>query len=78
MLEAVGNASLLDDVFREDNTTSSLESYLANLTGHEAALLVLSGTMGNQLSIRTHLSSPPHSILADARSHIIGWYTLRE
>lgn len=74
MLAAIQNTTLLDDVFHEDPTTNSLEAYIADMTGHEAALLVLSGTMGNQLAIRTHLTQPPHSVLADARSHIIGWY----
>ena len=73
MLHAISQASLDDDVFREDHTTTSLETFIASLTGHEAALLVLSGTMGNQLCIRTHLTHPPHSIVADARSHVLGW-----
>ncbi|KAI4116731.1 MAG: hypothetical protein LQ338_007666 [Usnochroma carphineum] len=73
MLRAIESCTLLDDVFAEDPTTQSLESHIASLTGHPAALLVLSGTMGNQLSIRTHLTQPPHSILADARSHIYEW-----
>ena len=29
--------------------------------------------MGNQVAIRTHLASPPHSIVCDSRSHIMGW-----
>lgn len=73
MLNAIQQCTLLDDVFREDPTTNALESFMADLTGFPAALLVLSGTMGNQLSLRTHLAQPPHSILADSRSHIIGW-----
>lgn len=73
MLRAIHQCSLLDDVFREDPTTSSLESYIALLTGHPEALLVLSGTMGNQLALRTLLSQPPHSVLADHRSHILVW-----
>ncbi|KAL8711521.1 MAG: hypothetical protein Q9225_007106, partial [Loekoesia sp. 1 TL-2023] len=73
MLKAIENCTLLDDVFAEDPTTQSLESHIAHLTGHDSALLVLSGTMGNQLSIRTHLTQPPHSILADSRSHIYEW-----
>ena len=73
MLRAIQDCTLLDDVFHEDPTTNSLESYIANLTGHEAALLVCSGTMGNQLSLRTLLTQPPHAVLADSRSHIIGW-----
>ena len=74
MLAATQSCTLLDDVFAEDPTTCSLESYIADMTGKEAALFVISGTMGNQLSIRTALGGPPHSLLADSRSHIIGWY----
>ncbi|KAI4137915.1 MAG: hypothetical protein L6R39_007047, partial [Caloplaca ligustica] len=73
MLRAIQNCTLLDDVFAEDPTTTSLESHIASLTGHPAALLVLSGTMGNQVAIRTHMTHPPHSILADSRSHIYEW-----
>ncbi|KAL8740167.1 MAG: hypothetical protein Q9190_007102 [Brigantiaea leucoxantha] len=74
MLQAIQRCTLLDDVFREDPTTNSLESYIAELTGKKAAVLVLSGTMGNQIAIRTHLTQPPHSVLADHRSHIYEWY----
>ncbi|KAI4088807.1 MAG: hypothetical protein L6R37_008151 [Teloschistes peruensis] len=73
MLTSIQSCTLLDDVFAEDPTTQSLESHIASLTGHPAALLVLSGTMGNQLAIRTHLTQPPHSVLADSRSHIYQW-----
>ncbi|EED22772.1 alanine racemase [Talaromyces stipitatus ATCC 10500] len=71
MLEAISHASLLDDVFNEDPTTNSLQQYIADRTKHEAALLVMSGTMGNQVAIRTHLSQPPYSVLCDHRSHIL-------
>ncbi|KAA6409612.1 MAG: l-allo-threonine aldolase [Lasallia pustulata] len=59
MLTAIQNTTLLDDVFGEDPTTTALESFIADLTGHEAALLVLSGTMGNLLSLTTLLPPPP-------------------
>jgi threonine aldolase len=71
MLTSIENATLFDDVFLEDPTTSSLESSIASLTSHEAALLVLSGTMGNQVSLRCHLTQPPHSVLCDSRAHIL-------
>lgn len=71
MLDAITHTTLLDDVFLEDPTTNDLEALCASLTGHEAGLLVMSGTMGNQVSLRTHLTSPPHSVLTDHRSHII-------
>jgi threonine aldolase len=73
MLTAIENTTLLDDVFEEDPTTISLESYLAERTSHEAALFVLSGTMGNQIAMRSHLTQPPHSVLCDYRSHVLGW-----
>jgi threonine aldolase len=60
-----------DDVFREDNTTIAFESQIASLCGHEAAAFVITGTMANQLALRTLLTQPPHSILADTRAHII-------
>jgi threonine aldolase len=73
MLAAVQNTTLLDDVFMEDPTTNDLEAYLASITKHEAALFVLSGTMGNLLALRSHLTQPPYSILCDYRAHILEW-----
>ncbi|KAF2157479.1 hypothetical protein K461DRAFT_284079 [Myriangium duriaei CBS 260.36] len=73
MLTAIASTTLLDDVFQDDPTTNGLESFIADLTNKEAALFVLSGTMGNQVALRTHLQGPPHSVLTDHRSHIIQW-----
>ncbi|EMC93544.1 hypothetical protein BAUCODRAFT_245092 [Baudoinia panamericana UAMH 10762] len=73
MLNAIASTTLLDDVFQDDPTTNDLEAFIADLTGKEAALLVLSGTMGNQVSIRTQLLAPPHSVVTDHRSHILEW-----
>ncbi|EJT78901.1 threonine aldolase [Gaeumannomyces tritici R3-111a-1] len=70
MLEAIQNCTLLDDVLREDPTTNELEEYCARITGKEAGLFVLSGTMGNQLAMRALLTQPPYSVLCDDRSHI--------
>ncbi|KAL2817446.1 pyridoxal phosphate-dependent transferase [Aspergillus cavernicola] len=71
MLEAICQTTLLDDVFEEDPVTNDLQSNVAKRTSHEAALLVMSGTMGNQVAIRTHLVEPPYSVVCDHRSHII-------
>lgn len=76
MLKAIASSTLQDDVYREDPTTSSFERHIADLTGHEAGMFVLSGTMGNQIALRTHLMQPPHSVLCDARSHIIQYVEL--
>ncbi|KAI9677892.1 MAG: hypothetical protein M1829_002389 [Trizodia sp. TS-e1964] len=73
MLTALLATRFCDDVFNEDAATLSLESLVSRLTGHEAALLVPSGTMGNLISLRTLLAQPPYSILCDARSHILCW-----
>jgi threonine aldolase len=71
MLNAIAQCTLLDDVFMEDPTTLDLERFIAELTGKEDAVFVLSGTMGNQVALRTHLTAPPQAVLADRRGHII-------
>ena len=71
MLNAIAATTLLDDVMSEDPTTNNLESFVADLAGKEAGLLVLSGTMGNQVSLRTHVAGPPTGILCDKRGHIV-------
>jgi threonine aldolase len=73
MLRAIQQCTLLDDVTMEDPTTLSLERFVAELTGKEDALLVLSGTMGNQVALRSHLTAPPQAVLCDRRGHIINY-----
>lgn len=73
MLEAIANTTLYDDVFQEDTTTCDLEAHIADLTGHEASILVMSGTMGNQVALRCHLTQPPYGVLCDIRGHINCW-----
>ncbi|WRT64060.1 uncharacterized protein IL334_000988 [Kwoniella shivajii] len=63
-------ASRGDDVYGEDPTTTALEKRVAKLTGKEAAMFAVSGTMTNQLAIRTHMKQPPHSIITDYRAHV--------
>ncbi|KAL2817652.1 pyridoxal phosphate-dependent transferase [Aspergillus granulosus] len=70
MLAAMTSASFGDDVYTEDHTTNEFQSEIARLTGKEDALFMLSGTMGNQIGIRIHLASPPHSVLCDYRAHV--------
>ena len=71
MLESIVKTTLLDDVMMEDPTTNSFQSFMAELTGKEAALLVSSGTMANQIALRSALKIPPYSILCDARGHVL-------
>lgn len=69
MYEYAVRASIGDAVCH-DPCTSALEQHMARLTGKEAALFVSSGTLSNQLAIRTHLHQPPFSVLIDVRAHI--------
>jgi threonine aldolase/nitrogen-specific signal transduction histidine kinase len=71
MLAAIQSCTLRDDVMQEDDSTRDLEEYCASITGKEAGLFVLSGTMGNQLALRALLTQPPHGVLCDHRSHIV-------
>lgn len=71
MLQAIAQTTLMDDVYQEDTTTSNLEAHIASLTGKEAGLLVMSGTMGNQIALRSLLTQPPHAILCHYKAHVL-------
>lgn len=64
------SSSIGDSVLNEDDDTISLEKRIAKLTGKEAGLYCVSGTLSNQVAVRTHLNNPPFSVLCDYRSHI--------
>ena len=68
-------ASVGDDVYHEP-CTKALEAHMAKITGKEAALFVPSGTMSNQLALRTHLKQPPYAVLCDHRAHIVRYVDL--
>lgn len=63
MREAMYRAELGDDVFGEDPTVNRLEEIAAGRMGKEAALLVVSGTMGNLVSILTHCGRGDEAIM---------------
>jgi threonine aldolase len=69
MRRAMAEAEVGDDVFGDDPTLRRLEERIAALTGKEAALYVVSGTMGNQLAIRSQ-TSHGDEVLLDKRCHI--------
>jgi threonine aldolase len=69
MLDAIRNAALGDDVFKEDPTVNALQETAAKVTGKEDALIVCSGTMGNLVSMLTHCRRGEEVILGD-RSHM--------
>lgn len=65
-----GSLQVGDSVYKEDGETLRLERSLAELTGKEAALFCVSGTMSNQIGLRAHLMQPPYSVLCDYRAHV--------
>lgn len=70
MREAMYNAELGDDVFGEDPTVNRLQELAADYMGKDAALLVVSGTMGNLVCQLTHCGRGDEVILGDM-SHIL-------
>lgn len=72
MRQAMAGAEVGDDVFGDDVTVQELERRTAEILGKEAALFVPSGTMANQLAIRSQTQAGDEMLL-DAESHIY-WY----
>jgi threonine aldolase len=54
MRKAMAEAEVGDDVYDEDPTVHALQDRIAELLGTEAALLMPSGTMTNQVALRAH------------------------
>jgi threonine aldolase len=74
MREAMMAAPLGDDVLGDEPTVQALEAKVAALLGKEAALFVPSGTMANQLAIRS-VCEPGDEVIAHRDSHIIQYET---
>jgi threonine aldolase len=68
MRKAMAEAEVGDDVFGEDPTVNTLQEKVARLLGKEAALFVPSGTMANQLSIKSH-TQPGDEVIIESSSH---------
>ena len=69
MRRAMLAAEVGDDVLGDDPTVSALEAYVAELLGKEAAVYMPSGTMTNQVALRSH-TQPGDEIILEAESHI--------
>ncbi|MGQ9501499.1 MAG: low-specificity L-threonine aldolase [Anaerolineae bacterium] len=69
MRQAIAMAELGDDVFGEDPTVNRLETMAAERLGKEAAMLVMSGTMANLVSVLTHCGRGDEIIVGD-KAHI--------
>ncbi|AYZ13892.1 aminotransferase class I/II-fold pyridoxal phosphate-dependent enzyme [Chryseobacterium arthrosphaerae] len=69
MKNAIINAVLGDDVYKEDPTVNQLEERAAAMFGMEAALFCPTGTMTNQLAIKVH-TKPGDEVICDQLSHV--------
>lgn len=86
MRKAIYEAEVGDDVLGEDPSVNELEKMSAEMLGKEAAILIPSGTFGNQLAIISHcrrgdeivLSEDCHIVVHEAAaSSVIGAVQLR-
>lgn len=68
MRAAIARAEVGDDVHSDDPTVNRLQERAANLLGKEAALFVPSGTMANQVAIRS-VCEPGDELIIDATTH---------
>lgn len=69
MLQAMMKAKVGDDVFKEDPSINRLQDKLAIMFNMEAGLFCPSGTMTNQIAIKTH-TNPMDELICDKLSHV--------
>ena len=72
MRQAIAGALVGDDVFDDDPTVHQLQDRVAALCGKERALFVPSGTMGNQLAIRSQ-TVPGDEVFLERDCHIFNY-----
>ncbi|TXH43290.1 MAG: low specificity L-threonine aldolase [Actinobacteria bacterium] len=70
MFEAMTVAQLGDDVYGEDPTVNSLQQHVAAMFGCEAGLFTPTGSLSNQLGLRT-LVGPGEEVVTDSSAHIL-------
>src|SRR5689334_16579871 len=72
MREAMARAEVGDDQFGEDPTINRLQDLVAAMLGRDAGLWLPTGTMADQVAIRT-LTRPGDEVLAAREAHIL-WH----
>lgn len=70
MRRAMADAEVGDDQYGEDPSVNRLQEEVAVLLGTEAALFLPSGTMTNQVALRT-LTRPGDDVLVPVQSHVV-------
>ncbi|MEL7356123.1 MAG: low-specificity L-threonine aldolase [Cyanobacteria bacterium J06560_6] len=69
MRQVMAAAPVGDDVMGDDPTVNELEATVADVLGKEAAVYMPSGTMTNQVALRSH-TQPGDEIVLEAEAHI--------
>jgi len=72
MRRAIAAADVGDDQYGEDPTTNHLQQMVAALLGKDAALLVPTGTMANQLALKLY-TQPGDDVIVGVESHAV-WH----
>ncbi len=69
MFAAMQTCTTGDDVLGDDPTVMELEALAAQMLGHESAVFVPSGTMGNQIALACHCQRGD-AVILDEEAHI--------
>ncbi|MBK5212292.1 MAG: PLP-dependent transferase [Flavobacteriaceae bacterium] len=72
MMQAIQNAEVGDDVYKEDPTANKLEQKLAEMFGMDTALFFPTGSMANQAAIKIH-TQPGEQLIADKWAHVYNY-----
>lgn len=72
MLQAMLNAEVGDDVYKEDPSINRLEKRLAELFGMDEALFFPTGSMANQTALKLH-TQPGEQVICDKYAHIYNY-----
>ncbi|WP_418603820.1 threonine aldolase family protein [Hwangdonia sp.] len=72
MLDALMQAQVGDDVYKEDPTVNALEERIAEMFGKEKALFFPTGSMANQAAIKLH-TNPGDQVICDKYAHIYNY-----
>jgi len=72
MMQAIINAEVGDDVYKEDPTANKLEQKLAEMFGMDASLFFPTGSMANQAAIKMH-TQPGEQLIADKWAHVYNY-----
>ncbi|WP_411896155.1 threonine aldolase family protein [Winogradskyella sp. A2] len=72
MLDAIINAEVGDDVYKEDPTVNALEERLVEMFGMDEALFFPTGSMANQAALKLH-TNPGEQVICDKYAHIYNY-----